>query len=126
MNKKPNMPLLEEIGARIRYFRQHANLSQEALGEKADLHPTYIGQIERGSRNLTVSALNDILGALEISYSVFFESVDVKNAFQSESTEFLKVVDYLSNFEPIQQQHAIAILQEYSKALREARRPSDF
>ncbi len=126
MNNKPNKPLLAEIGTRIRYFRLQAGMSQESLGEKSGLHPTYIGQIERGSRNLTLSALNDILNALEISYSIFFEAVDAKNAFQSESSEFLKLINILVNTEPSHQKHAIVILQEYTKALREAHRPPGF
>lgn len=126
MNNKPNMPLLKEIGARIRFFRQQAGMTQEILSEKSGLHHTYIGQIERGSRNLTLSALNDILSALEISYSVFFAAIDAKNAFPSESSEFLNLINMLVNITPEHQKHASAILQEYTKALREAHRPPGF
>jgi transcriptional regulator with XRE-family HTH domain len=41
------------LGARIKRFREQAGLTQEALADAADLHWTYIGQIERGERNLT-------------------------------------------------------------------------
>ena len=36
------------VGARIRGFRKEKHLSQEELAEKCNLHPTYIGQLERG------------------------------------------------------------------------------
>ena len=40
----------KEIGANVRSFRTRAGLSQEKLGEKADLHPVYISQVERGAK----------------------------------------------------------------------------
>jgi DNA-binding XRE family transcriptional regulator len=41
------------FGRRVRQFRKAAGLTQEALGHSAGLHWTYVGQIERGERNLT-------------------------------------------------------------------------
>lgn len=38
-------------GTRIRGFRKEKRLSQEELAEKCSLHPTYIGQLERGEKN---------------------------------------------------------------------------
>ena len=40
----------KEIGANVRSFRKRAGLSQEKLGEKADLHPVYISQVEWGAK----------------------------------------------------------------------------
>ena len=39
-----------EIGKRIRNYRIGQKMSQEELAEKCGLHPTYIGQVERGDR----------------------------------------------------------------------------
>ena len=39
-----------EIGQRIRNYRSQQQLSQEELAEKCGLHPTYIGQVERGEK----------------------------------------------------------------------------
>lgn len=61
------------IGQRIRSRRQKLQMTQEELAEKADLHHTYIGQVERGEKNLTVAALAKILQALDLSFSEFFE-----------------------------------------------------
>jgi transcriptional regulator with XRE-family HTH domain len=41
-------------------------MSQEALAEKADLHPVYFGQVERGEQTASVSALIRIAKALKI------------------------------------------------------------
>ena len=39
-----------EIGQRIRNYRLQQKLSQEELAEKCGMHPTYIGQVERGEK----------------------------------------------------------------------------
>ena len=46
-------PELVAFGARVRALRDDAGLTQEALAAAAGLHWTYIGQVERGQRNLT-------------------------------------------------------------------------
>jgi transcriptional regulator with XRE-family HTH domain len=51
----PNDPRVQ-LGKALRKERLQLGLSQEGLAEKADLHWTYIGGIERGERN--VSLLN--------------------------------------------------------------------
>ncbi len=45
---------LVAFGGRVRAHRKAAGLTQEVLAHQAGLHWTYIGQIERGERNLTV------------------------------------------------------------------------
>jgi DNA-binding XRE family transcriptional regulator len=42
-----------QLGQRVRQLRKDAGWSQEELGERADLHSTYIGGIEPGERNVT-------------------------------------------------------------------------
>lgn len=54
------------IGATVRSFRKRAGLSQEKLGEKADLHPVYIGQVERGTKAVAVEALWKLSRALRV------------------------------------------------------------
>lgn len=63
---------MELIGQRLRAYRREAGLTQESLAEKAGLHPTYIGQIERGEKNLTVGTLEKLLNAMSVSFSDFF------------------------------------------------------
>ncbi len=63
---------MEFIGQRVRAYRRQQHLTQEALAEQAGLHPTYIGQIERGEKNLTVATLEKLLDAMDVSFSDFF------------------------------------------------------
>ncbi len=50
-----NKFLLKEFGARIRQLRTQENLSQEQLSFKTGFHRTYIGMIERGERNISLT-----------------------------------------------------------------------
>jgi len=45
------------LGEAIRRCRKDAGFSQERLAEKADLHPGYVSQVERGVRTISVDAL---------------------------------------------------------------------
>lgn len=63
------------IGARIRSYRKSQNLSQEVLAEKADLHPTYLGQIERGEKNATIESIQKISNALNVPMSTLFSNL---------------------------------------------------
>lgn len=41
-------------------------MSQEELAEKADLHPVYFGQVERGEQTVSIHALIRIAKALRV------------------------------------------------------------
>jgi transcriptional regulator with XRE-family HTH domain len=59
--------LLARLGAAIRQYRQQRGLFQAALATLTDLTPTYIGEIERGKRNVSVLRLLRIADALGLS-----------------------------------------------------------
>jgi transcriptional regulator with XRE-family HTH domain len=55
-----------KIGFHVRERRLYLGMTQEELGERADLHPSYVGQIERGIKKSslkTLALLADALGA---------------------------------------------------------------
>ena len=54
------------IGDTIRRYRTQARLSQEELAEKAELHPVYVGKIERGEQWISLHALLRIATALGV------------------------------------------------------------
>ncbi len=54
------------LGETIRSYRKQAGLSQEKLAEKAELHPTYVSDVERGAENISVDALSRIAKTLKI------------------------------------------------------------
>jgi putative transcriptional regulator len=52
------------FGCVVRERRIAMGLSQEALAEQADLHRTYIGQVERGERNISIDNMERLAGAV--------------------------------------------------------------
>lgn len=55
------------VAANVKKYRKREKLSQEELGKKAGLHRTYIGSVERGERNITLSSLQTLAEALDVS-----------------------------------------------------------
>ena len=64
-----NQPLIEEFGKRIRQLRTERNLSQEELAELTGFHRTYIGMVERGERNISLSNIGVFAKTFEMSVS---------------------------------------------------------
>ena len=60
---------LEHLGNNIRQLRRIRNLSQETLSELCGLHRTYICDVERGMRNVTVGSLLRLANGLQTSVS---------------------------------------------------------
>jgi len=63
---KNSNKMLQKIAINVRNTRNSLNISQEKLAELANLHRTYIGQIERAEKNLTITSLEKIANALKI------------------------------------------------------------
>lgn len=61
--------ILKHFGQRVRAERLKQNLSQEKLAEKAGVHRTYIGMIERAEKNITLLNIEKIAKALDIRVS---------------------------------------------------------
>jgi transcriptional regulator with XRE-family HTH domain len=57
----------EQVGFNIRAIREARGLSQEELGDLAGLHRAYIGQIERGEKNIGLKNLEKIAKALGVN-----------------------------------------------------------
>lgn len=57
----------KKFGEQLRKLRQEKDLTQEELADKAGMHFTYIGQIERGQRNPSLVNLHKLAKALKVS-----------------------------------------------------------
>ena len=60
---------LSELGKAIRLRRQELKLSQEALADAVELGRTHMGEVERGSRNVSFLAVVRIAAALKVEPS---------------------------------------------------------
>lgn len=58
------------FGKKVREERLKLGLSQEALAEKAGVHRTYIGMIERAEKNITLENIEKIAKALGVPIEV--------------------------------------------------------
>ena len=66
MQKTKNAEHPAELGRRVRALREARGWSQEQLGERIGLHRTYIGHIERGEVNPSLSNIVLVATGLEV------------------------------------------------------------
>lgn len=67
--------LLKNFGSEIKKLRMGKMLSQEAFAEVVGVHRTYIGMIERGEKNVTLSSIAKLAKALDIPLSELFKNI---------------------------------------------------
>ena len=70
--------ILVQFGRAVRKRRIERGWSQEEFAEKAELHRTYVADIERGVRNVSLCNLDKIAKAFGVSLSALFESIHNK------------------------------------------------
>ena len=61
--------LLKAFGKRVRQLRTARGLSQEELSFQTGFHRTYIGMVERGERNISLSNIGVFAKVFEMSVS---------------------------------------------------------
>ncbi|MDJ0509696.1 MAG: helix-turn-helix transcriptional regulator [Crocosphaera sp.] len=66
----------KQLGNNIKQLRTSLGLSQEQLAEKASLHRTYVGAVERGERNVSLDNIIAISRALGVSASTLLKDVE--------------------------------------------------
>jgi CheY-like chemotaxis protein/DNA-binding Xre family transcriptional regulator len=78
------LDLKGRFGTSVRAWRSRRGISQEELAERAGLHRTYVSDIERGARNVSLESIEKLASALEISVSTLFlnnaETAGARNA----------------------------------------------
>ena len=65
--------IVVKLGERVRALRKMHKLTQEQLAERANLHPTYVGQIERGETSATIGIISRIADSLSIRMAELFD-----------------------------------------------------
>ena len=66
MSKAPTSPLRLILAANLRSSRKRLGISQEELADRAHVHRTYVGAVERGEVNLSVDNIHRLAVALGI------------------------------------------------------------
>jgi transcriptional regulator with XRE-family HTH domain len=87
--------ILVQIAKRIKQLRKVKKISQEQLAEKANLHPTFIGNIERAETNPTITTLEKIAKAFSMSVGEFLTFPEDKTAVGSDADTLKKALRLL-------------------------------
>ena len=67
------MSLLHFFATNVRKYRNEKGLSQEALADLSGLHRTYISDIERERRNISINNIENIARALGVEAYLLFK-----------------------------------------------------
>lgn len=62
----------KHFGSKIRSLRKEKGISQEELAFRSGLHRTYISDIERGARNVSLKNIEKIAKALGVKSQILF------------------------------------------------------
>lgn len=89
-----------KLGERIREERTKRHLTQEKLAESVDISTTYMGQIERGEKSLTLDTLVKIVNYFELTIDNLLR--DSINAYRTgDQEEWNHLIDGRSSREKI-------------------------
>lgn len=71
-----NLQLQKAFGRVVKRIRMKKGISQERLAELVDLHRTYISDIERGGRNVSLVNIYRIAEGLNVKTTDLFQGMD--------------------------------------------------
>ncbi len=63
------------FGKNVRALREQLEISQEELAERAGLHRTYVGSVERGERNISLENIVELAHALSVTPAVLLAGI---------------------------------------------------
>lgn len=82
------------FGSTVKAWRKRLGISQEELAERADLHRTYVSDVERGARNLSLESITRMAGALRVPVADLFP-IEQPNGTQHTNGHSKDLVDIL-------------------------------
>jgi transcriptional regulator with XRE-family HTH domain len=76
MGKRRARPDVQErFGYAVKARREELGLTQEELAERAGIHRTYLSDVERGARNLSLVNIERLAAALALTMAELFRAV---------------------------------------------------
>ncbi len=97
------------IGARVRSIRKSKGLTQEQLADLASTSHSYIGDLERGERNVTLQSLQRISDALGVTFFELFQYGEF-TGIEKKNPTIWKIVELLADKEEADIQKALDVL----------------
>ena len=97
------------IGANIRKYRVHRDISQEHLALESGIHPAYISKLERGEKCPTIDTLYRLAKALGIPV---YKLIDIDGDMDNISDTAYKIQKSLSDLNTEQQNRVAELIDE--------------
>ncbi len=76
MGKRARADIRERFGFAVKDRREALGLTQEEFSERAGIHRTYLSDIERGTRNVSLVNIERVAKGLSLSISELFQAVE--------------------------------------------------
>jgi transcriptional regulator with XRE-family HTH domain len=74
--RRPRGDIRERFGYAVKVRREGLGLTQEDLADRAGIHRTYLSDVERGTRNVSLVNVERLAAALSLSLSELFQQVE--------------------------------------------------
>jgi transcriptional regulator with XRE-family HTH domain len=87
--------IVQKVAQKIRILRKIKKMSQVQLAEKARLHQTFIGKMERAEINPTIVSLEKVAKALNISLSELLTLPEDKKEIDTDTKTLNKAIEIL-------------------------------
>ena len=99
--------LRKSLGTVIKKRREHLALSQDQLALRADLHRTYISDVERGARNLSFDSIYCLSKGLGVLPSLLFAEAEL-DAYKSAGEQLMQEDDSSEAVNPPEAQESLS------------------
>jgi transcriptional regulator with XRE-family HTH domain len=76
MRKRATPDIREHFGFALKARREELGLTQEEFADRAGIHRTYLSDVERGTRNISLLNIERIASALSLRLSELFRLVE--------------------------------------------------
>ena len=76
MAKKEKFDLRSSFGLAVKICREELGLTQEELASRAEIHRTYLSDVERGTRNVSLLNIERLAKSLSLKVSELFQRVE--------------------------------------------------
>ena len=103
------------VGARIRDFRNERGMSQEELALASEIHPAYLGRLERGEKCPTLDTLYKVSQGLKVPIS---ELLDVEEGIKPTHPEaFKRIQNAIASLSPLEAVRIAGIVEEIASLI---------
>jgi len=111
--------IYKNLGLTVRGLRTTLGWSQEELGERAGFHASYIGQIERGTKKISLLAVQRLAAALKVKIADLLAEKPLKYA---PSTWETRIIGMIKDRPASQQMQTYRIIKETLRPFPKSRK----